>query len=51
MLSFLKEITQFYYGRGKLWLLPLVIVMVVLGALLLLGGGGSAFAPFIYAVF
>ena len=36
--------------RRKLWLLPLIIVIVVLGGLLVLAEG-SVVAPFIYTLF
>ncbi|MDB4905569.1 MAG: hypothetical protein JWO05_353 [Gemmatimonadetes bacterium] len=36
--------------RKKLWLLPLVVVLVLVGALLVLAQG-SALAPFIYTLF
>lgn len=51
MIGFLKEIVDFYIQKKKIWAIPIVIVMIILGALLLFSGGGSAFAPFIYAVF
>ena len=36
--------------RKKLWLAPIIIVMVLLGGLLVLAQG-SAIAPFIYTLF
>jgi len=36
--------------RKKLWLLPLIIVMLLVGLLLVLAQG-SALAPFIYSIF
>jgi hypothetical protein len=36
--------------RKKLWLLPIVTVLVLLGGLLVLAEG-SALAPFIYSIF
>ena len=36
--------------RKKLWLLPIVLMMVVFGGLLLLAQG-SAVAPFVYTIF
>ena len=36
--------------RKKLWLLPLVIVMGIVGALLVFAQG-SVLAPFIYTIF
>lgn len=36
--------------RKKLWLLPIIMVMVMLGALLVFAQG-SVLAPFIYTLF
>lgn len=49
-MSFLAELWQFMRVRKKLWLLPIILVMVAFGALLVLAQG-SAIAPFIYTVF
>ena len=48
--SFLKELWAFLRVRKKLWLAPIIIVMVVLGGLLILAQG-SVIAPFIYTLF
>jgi Family of unknown function (DUF5989) len=48
--SFLVELWTFMRARKKLWLLPLVVVMLLLGGLLVLTQG-SAIAPFIYTLF
>ena len=48
--SFIKEIWGFLRVRKKLWLAPIIIVMVLLGALLILAQG-SVVAPFIYTLF
>jgi hypothetical protein len=48
--SFLKEMWSFLRSRKKLWLAPIIIVMVVLGALLVFAQG-SIVAPFIYTLF
>jgi hypothetical protein len=45
-----REVWQFLGTRKKLWLVPLVMVLVVLGVILVLSSG-SAVAPFIYALF
>lgn len=47
---FLKELWTFLRKRKKLWLLPIIIVMVLLGALLIFAQG-SVLAPFIYTLF
>ena len=49
-MSFLKELWAFLKQRKKLWLLPIIVVMVVLGGLLVLAQG-SVLAPFIYTLF
>jgi hypothetical protein len=49
-MDFLKEIFSFLRMRKKLWLAPIIIVIIFLGALLILGQG-SVLAPFIYTLF
>ena len=49
-MSFLKELWAFVRVRKKLWLAPIILVMVMLGALLVLAQG-SVVAPFIYTLF
>lgn len=49
-LSLLGEFTLFLKQNKKLWMLPIVIVLVLLGALLVFAEA-SALAPFIYTVF
>ncbi|QWE12816.1 DUF5989 family protein [Polynucleobacter sp. AP-Titi-500A-B4] len=49
-MGFLKELWSFLNKRKKLWLLPIIIVMVLLGALLIFAQG-SVLAPFIYTLF
>jgi hypothetical protein len=48
--SFIAEFWVFLKARKKLWLAPIVIVMVLLGTLLMLAQG-SVIAPFIYTLF
>lgn len=50
MLEFLKELWEFLRFRKKLWLAPVIVLMILLGGLLLLAQG-SVFAPFIYVLF
>lgn len=50
MLSMLSEIWVLLRTRKKLWLLPIVIVMLLFGALLIFAQS-SALAPFIYTIF
>jgi hypothetical protein len=49
-MSFLKELWAFLKVRKKLWLVPMLIVMAILGALVIVGSN-SAVAPFIYTLF
>ena len=49
-MEFLKELLTFLRVRKKLWLAPIIIVMVLLGGLLVLAQG-SLVAPFIYTLF
>lgn len=46
----LKELFRFMRIRKKLWLAPIILLMVMLGALIVLSQG-SAIAPFIYTLF
>jgi hypothetical protein len=48
--SFVAELWAFMRVRKKLWLLPLVVVLLLVGLLITLAQG-SALAPFIYTVF
>lgn len=50
-MSFIKELWKFLRVRKKLWLLPIIIIMVVLGGLLILAAKSSVVAPFIYTLF
>lgn len=50
MISFIREFWAFLSVRKKLWLAPIIIVMVILGALLVFAQG-SVVAPFIYTLF
>ena len=49
-MSFIKELLSFLHQNKKLWLLPIILVMVLLGGLLVLAQG-SVIAPFIYTLF
>ena len=47
---FLGEVWGFLRARKKLWLLPIVLVLLAFGGLLILAET-SAIAPFIYTLF
>jgi hypothetical protein len=49
-MAFIKEFLLFLTHRKKLWLLPLLIIIVLIGSMLILSQG-SVFAPFIYTLF
>jgi len=49
-LEILKELWQFLRVRKKLWLTPIVLIMLVIGGLLAVAQG-SLIAPFIYTLF
>ena len=48
-LGILKEFMDFLKVRKKLWLTPIVVVLVVLGALIIFTS--TSVAPFIYTLF
>jgi len=49
-MNFVSELWAFLRVRKKLWLMPIIIVMVIIGGLLVLAQG-SVLAPFIYTLF
>ena len=49
-MDFLTELWAFLRVRKKLWLAPIIIVMLILGGLLTLAQGSVA-APFVYTLF
>lgn len=49
-MAFLKELWDFLKMRKKLWLAPIIIIMIILGGLLVLAQG-SVLAPFTYTLF
>ena len=49
-MEILKELWSFLLIRKKLWLAPIIIILVILGGLLILAQG-SVVAPFIYTLF
>lgn len=50
MLELIKDLWAFMRERKKLWLAPIIFVMLLLGALLVFTQG-SVVAPFIYTLF
>jgi hypothetical protein len=49
-MDLIKELFRFLVARKKLWMAPIIMLVVVLGGLLVLAKG-SVLAPFIYTLF
>ena len=49
-MSFLLEIWDFLKTRKKLWMLPIIVILLLFGAIFVVSQG-TAVAPFIYAIF
>jgi len=49
-MDILKELWTFLRARKKLWLAPIILIMIMIGGLLILSQG-SVVAPFIYTLF
>jgi len=49
-MEFLIELLAYLKARKKLWMAPIIIVMVTFGGLLIFAEG-SVIAPFIYTLF
>jgi len=49
-MELLKELWIFLRERKKLWLAPIIVIMLILGGLLIVAQG-SIVAPFIYTLF
>jgi ABC-type transport system involved in cytochrome bd biosynthesis fused ATPase/permease subunit len=49
-MEFLLEFFKFFKHKKKIWLLPIVLVIITIGGLLLLVSG-TVVAPFIYSLF
>jgi hypothetical protein len=49
-MAFIKELWDFFRARKKLWLMPLVMLMLLIGGILF-AVKGSVLAPFIYTLF
>ncbi len=50
MIDLLKDLWAYMTERKKLWLAPIILLLLLLGGLLVLTQG-SAIAPFIYTLF
>ena len=49
-MDLLKELLSFLKTRKKLWLSPIILLMLIIGGLLIFAQG-SVVAPFIYTIF
>ncbi len=50
MIDFIQDLLNFLIKRKKLWMLPLIIIILLIGSLLILAEG-SVVAPLIYTIF
>ncbi|QLH39619.1 MAG: hypothetical protein HWD60_12590 [Defluviicoccus sp.] len=50
MIEVIKDLWVFLQERRKLWLWPIIILMLLMGALLVFAKG-AVIAPFIYTLF
>lgn len=50
MLGMISELWAFMRERKKLWLAPIIVILVLIGGLLFIAQG-TALAPFIYSIF
>jgi|TARA_A100001011_G_scaffold125355_1_gene132271 hypothetical protein len=49
-MNLLTELYHFLKARRKLWMAPIILILLVLGALLI-AAQGSVIAPFLYSLF
>ena len=49
-MEFLKELFSFLLARKKLWMAPVILILLALGGMLM-AVEGSVVAPFIYTLF
>ena len=50
MMELIKDLLWFLVERKKLWMAPIILVLLLFGSLIVLTEG-SAVAPFIYTLF
>ncbi|HEX7419740.1 MAG TPA: DUF5989 family protein [Thermoanaerobaculia bacterium] len=50
MFDLIKEFYQYIRERKKLWMLPIILILLLLSGIITLTAG-SALAPFIYSLF
>ena len=49
-MEFLKDLWSYMRERKKIWLIPLIVILLLFGTIIVLSSG-SAIAPFIYTLF
>lgn len=49
-MEFLRDLWKYLKERKKMWLIPLILILLFFGLLIVLSSG-SAIAPFIYTLF
>jgi hypothetical protein len=49
-MNLLAELYHFLKARRKLWMAPIILILLMLGALLI-AAQGSVIAPFLYSLF
>jgi hypothetical protein len=49
-MNFVKEFIRFLRARGRLWMLPIILVLILIGFLVVVGQT-SLFSAFIYTLF
>ncbi|MFZ6666293.1 DUF5989 family protein [Peijinzhouia sedimentorum] len=49
-MEFFKDLFNFILNRKKLWLIPIIVILLLLSIVIVLVEG-TALAPFIYTVF
>ncbi|MFC2188930.1 DUF5989 family protein [Fulvivirgaceae bacterium LMO-SS25] len=49
-MEFFKDLFNFIINRKKLWLIPIIVILLLLSVIIVLVEG-TALAPFIYTVF
>jgi hypothetical protein len=50
MLDLIKDFFNYFKERKKVWLAPVIILLLIIGAIIVIGSS-SALAPFIYTLF
>jgi hypothetical protein len=49
-MEFLRDLWRYMRERKKIWLIPLILILLLFGTIIVLSSG-SAIAPFIYTLF